>query len=261
MGNSTPTAWLYPDAFVGRATLSNYEPWPLISASGVSSAAPASAPVVHWVQPTPVAFKNIVMQASLSPGVPAATSLASTGSEAFSYALSANLYQRQDYAANISTLTWLTSGSFGLTGTLGYSSTSQQFGLSWVTDSTGGTSNLTTTSSDAGWSNFAVSAFVYSVPMSSVLTAGEYWLAFQHSSSSATSNSNVTLLSISQLQVIPTQAATAKTLGGSAGTAFMAGGPGWNNGFLATTPTTSGTMAISAIGNGFRSPWFAFSNA
>src|SRR5437870_5189940 len=117
MRNTGPTAWNSPDYFVGKTqALSAYEPYPLLTGGQYSSLAPASAAVMHWVQPAPVVFSALGMANSMNVGVPGATSQASTGSEGFSYVMSAFLYSRQDYASSSSNLTTVVSGSFGLTG-------------------------------------------------------------------------------------------------------------------------------------------------
>lgn len=256
------TADSNPDFFVGKPILSAYEPYPAITGQQYSSVAPASAAVVRWVQPSPIYVKNLVLQNSLGAGVPGATSQASTGSEGFSYALSAFVYRRQDYAANSSNLTHVGSASFGYSASLGYSSTSQQFGMSWLTDSTGGTANVTITSSDANWSNYANGARVFSLPFGTTLPAGEYWACFQHSSTTATSNSNVTLVSMSQLQYPSQQPNASAGYMGQTTTANSVYGANQNVGLLTTTPITSTTMAITAISFPLARPiWFAMSNA
>lgn len=261
MPTTGPTAQNNPDAFVGKVTLSAYEPYGAMTGSAFSSLTPAQAAVVHWVQPNPLIARNMWVVNSLAAGVPTATGQASTGSEAFSYGLTAYLYGRQDYTSNSSVLSHLTSGSFGLTANLGYSSTSQTFGMSWATDTTGGTSNLSTTSSDAAWSNYANGPRAIAIPFVATLTAGEYWMMFQQASTSATSNSNVTLLSMSQLQFAGQQGNAVVGAIGQSTTNYTVPGPVWNIGILIGTPTTSTTMALSAIGAGVRPIWFALSNA
>lgn len=261
MAGTGPTAQNNPDAFVGKVTLSVYEPYPVVTGTNMSSLAPASAAVVRWIQPQPVIVKNMVFYHSLAAGVPAATGQASTGSNAHSFAYSVALYSRQDYTSNSSNLAPVGTASFGLSATLGYSSTSQVFGMSWATDTTGGTSATTVTSSDAAWSNLINGPRLVNVPFSTTLTAGEYWGFFQHSSSSATSASNVTLMSNSQMQLIgQASVLTAGLLGGTATVASMMG-PFGNCGVMTTTPTTSTTMAISVVSQSARQPWFVFSNA
>jgi|SRR6185312_5548613 len=258
MGNSTPTAWLYPDFFVGKPMLSAYEPYPVLTASQFSSIPPASAAFIHWNQPAPVAVKNIIVQNTLNASVPQATSANSSGSEAFSYAYSAFIYSRSDYAANSTQLAPMVSGSLGVTGTISYSSGSQSFGLSWVTDTTGGTSAFTTTSGDGGWSAFASGVKQLSIPLVTTLPAGEYFIGFQHSSSTATSNSNVTLLSFSQLQVVGQQASiSAGVLGANATTNSLF----YDVAVLNASPTFSTTMPISSLSIAGRPVWFQMSNA
>src|SRR3954471_6512831 len=113
MATTGPTAQNNPDFFVGKPILSAYEPYHVLTASQYSSVV-QSTPFIRWVQPTPVVVKNIVVQNSFAAGVPGATGQASSGSEAHSYVLSAFLFNRQDYTSNSTVLSFLTSGSFGL---------------------------------------------------------------------------------------------------------------------------------------------------
>lgn len=262
MAQTGPFAWYAPDAFVGKpGFLSAFEPYQLITGSAMSSLGPASAAVIHWNQPAPVVFKNVVMEHSYAAGPPAATSQASTGSEAFSYAISAFIFSRQDYSANSSNLSMVVSGSFGLSAAMGYSQTSQTMGFSWVTDTAGGTSNLSTTSNDAGWSNYLNGPRVVPVPMSTVLPSGEYWMIIQHSSTSATSNSNITMLSVSHRQALFQQGGAVNGLLGQSTTNSTVAGANLDIGMLTATPTTSTTMPISAINLAAnRQVWFALSN-
>lgn len=244
MGNTTPSAWANPDAFVGRATLSGYEPYPIVSSTAYSSFAPASFQFVPWDQEAPVAMKNVVVLNSMNAVAASATSQASSGSEAYSYMLGASIFSRQDYGANSTNLSFVCGGSVGVSATLSYTSTAQSFGLSWVTDTTGGTSGVSTTSNAANWSSSGTGPKFLSVPLVTTLTAGEYWIAFQHSSTTATSNSNITLLSMSNL-IQQWPVVTAGVLGASVTAASIAPG-GIGNG-IASAVTTNNTMAASVI--------------
>jgi hypothetical protein len=240
-----PTAQNFPDYFVGKSQpLSGWIPYEMISSTAYSSDAPASIQFIPWDQPYPAGVKNLVFQLSMNAAVPQATSAASTGSEGFSYGFTANIFSRQDYSANSTNLVTYTTASGGISASLGYSSTSQVFQLSWVTNSTGGTSSFSTTSADGGWSAFATGPKFFSVPVVTTLTAGEYWLAIQHSSTAATSNSALTFLSFSKLlQQWPV--VTVGSLGGNATLAFS--GPGGFAIGVASAITTSSTMAGSVV--------------
>jgi hypothetical protein len=157
------------------------------------------------VQPGRSGLKNLVFQVSMNAVVPGATNAASTGSEGYSYGFTANIFKRQDYGANSTNFVTYATGSGGVTASLNYAATgvggaSQTFGLSWATDDSGGTWAFSTTSGAGNWSSFATGPKFLSIPFNQTyLSAGEYWLAVQHSSTTATSNSNVTLLSFSKL--------------------------------------------------------------
>jgi hypothetical protein len=98
-------------------------------------------------------------------------------------------------------------------------------------------------------------AHAQSVPFTNTyLSAGEYWLAIQHSSTTATSNSNLTLLSFSKLlQQWPV--VTVGSLGGSV-TIGSSGVDGMGVG-VASAITTSTTMAASVI-SASTQPWVYF---
>lgn len=244
MATAGPAAWNTPDAFVGRPQLNAYEPYPIVSSTAYSSNAPASWEFVPWIQLQSATVKNLVCAVSMNAVVPGATSQASTGSEGYTYGLSAFLFSRQDYDGNSTNLSYLNSGAFVLTASLGYSSTSQAFNMSWVTDSSGGTSAFTTTSNAGNWSSFGTGPKLISIPFVTTLTAGEYWMAFQHSSTAATSNSSVALHSFSKLQQ-QWPVVTIGTLGGSA-TIASSGPCGMGIG-VASAITTTATMAASVI--------------
>src|SRR5229473_1402363 len=245
MVGTGPTALNSPDFFVGRPGLiSAFEPYPIISSTSYSSDTPASIQFIPWDQPAAVGAKNLVFQISMNAAVPAATSAASIGSEGYSYGVTCDIFSRQDYGANSTNLVTYTTASGGISASLGYSSTSQVFQMSWVTNNTGGTSSFSTTSSDGVWSAFATGPKFFSVPLNTFLSAGEYWLALQHSSTAATSNSALTFLSFSKLlQQWPV--VTVESLGGSV-TLASSGIDGMGIG-IASAITTSSTMAGSVI--------------
>ena len=208
-----PAAYTNPDVFRGSAVRA-YDPYPVTTGTGYSSHAPATTYFHRVVFPEPIYVQNVNVFKSMNAVVPQATSQNSSGSEGFSYVHYLNVFTRQDYAANSTNLSLLTSGSFGLTATLTYSSSSQTVGISWNTDAAGGTSAYTTTSADGNWSSFATGPKAVAIPIAQYFSIGEYWFAHAHSSTSGTSNSNVTLLSFSNLQVTP-QVQTFGSLGGS----------------------------------------------
>ena len=95
-----PTAQDSPDFFQGKAYVSVVEPYAQITSSGFTSVAPGSIVYVGWIQPDNAAINHVQMFGSMSIGVPGATSQSSTGSEGFSYAISAALYRRQLFKAD-----------------------------------------------------------------------------------------------------------------------------------------------------------------
>lgn len=250
-----------PDVFKGGVD-QRVDPFPVVTGTAFSSHAPASA----WFHPInldqPLALSNIYVVKSMNAAVPGATNAASTGTEAFTYVHSVSIFRRQDYAANSSNFVFVASASAGLTATMNYSGTgvggaSQTFGMSWLTDTTGGAGTFSTTSGAGNWSSYATGAKLFQIPFRTFLSQGEYFLAHQHSSTTGTTNSNVTLLSVSNLHIAP-QLVTYGVLGSS-----QASLAGVNLGLgIASAVTTNATMASSVISAGTANQWVQyFSNA
>lgn len=230
-----------------HAGLSHFEPYGIavISNTAFTSHQPAS----WWVNPVileaDVAFSAINVWHSFNASVPAATSVASTGTERYSYSQGVTVLSRNGFGASSTQLSYFTTASFGLTAGLSYSSTSQSFVMSWVTNSTGGTSSFNTTSSSGNWSSFITGPKLIQIPFNTTLTQGEYFFAFNHSSTSGTTNSNVTLLSISNLH-FTAQSLTYGILGFSQASFSSNALEGLGYG-VASAMTTNNSMAMTVI--------------
>jgi hypothetical protein len=181
----------------GGVTLSNWMPYLLMSTQGVSIN-PATQLVARMDFPAAVAVSAIQQIASIGVGVPGATSQNSSGTLAYSFSSGATFFSRVNYGNSSSQLSMWTTASFGLTAKMTYSSSSQSAAISWVTDSTGGTSSFSTASASNGWSAFLTGGKMIQIPLVTTIPAGEFFVAFQNSSTSGTTGSNVTLLSVSQ---------------------------------------------------------------
>ena len=182
---------------------SAYEPFEIFSGTGWSSAAPGSWTVNRIILFDPLTVSNIYFPLSLSAGIASATSQNSSGTERFSYSKGLTVLTRNGFGGSSSQLSYLTTGSFGLTAGMTYSSSSQTYVVSWVTNTTGGTTSFSTTSSSNGWSNYASGAFVIGMPMVTSFSQGEYFFAHGQSSTTGTTGSNAPLMSISALQIVP----------------------------------------------------------
>jgi hypothetical protein len=240
-----------PDVFKGGALL-RWDPYPILTGTAYSSHPPATTYFHNVVLQDAVQIANINVVKSMNASVPDATSAASTGSEGYSYQHGVTIFRRQDYGANFSNLTTVATGSFGLTASVGYSSTSQSLVLQWVTNTSGGASTFTFTSNNGGWSSFLTGPKFIAIPFAAYLSAGEYFIAHGHSSTSATSNSNVTLLSFSNLHMAP-QLNTLGLLGGSV-TNATAVAYGSGNG-VASAVTTNATMPGSVVSGQTVNQW------
>lgn len=240
-------------------TLSQWEPYMLATSTAATSLAPASAFFNTINLPDAVAISKVNLLRSFNFSVPAATSVASTGSEAYSFTQGFSVFTRQNYGLSSTNLSYLTSASFGMTLQYLYSSTSQSLNASWVTNSTGGTSGFASSSSNANLSSLWTGLKYVRVPLVTTLTAGEYWLGQQYSTTASTSNSGATILSLSNIALsIPVM-----TLGNFGTAGSLAGWhPGKQGVGVASAFTTNNTMAMSVITGSANQqfPYFNFVN-
>jgi hypothetical protein len=94
----------------------------------------------------------------------------------------------------------------------------------------------------------------FPIPIGMALPAGEYFIAHQHSSTTATSNSNVTLMSFSNLHIAP-QLLTHGVLGSSQASVPYFGGPAGMGLGVASAVTTATTMAGSVVSAATQQYW------
>lgn len=252
ISTSGSTISVYPKA------LSAWDPYPIITGTGSSSHAPASA----WFSkmnldcPVAVSFANVFK--SLNVSAPGMSSQNSSLTNKFSYSHGLTIFTRQDFAGNSTNMSQWTTASFGMTGSLSQSSSSASVALSWVTNSTGGTTSFSTTSASNLWTNFFTGQQMFRIPLVTTLTPGEYFLGQQHSSTTATVGSNFTLLSVSNIHVVP-QSMTIATIT-SSGSLGASSPDGLGIG-IASAVTTNNTMAISVISAATQNWWYMnFSN-
>jgi hypothetical protein len=238
--------------------LSVWDPYPILSGSAVSSHAPASFWFSRMVLDWDVAVSYANVLKSINVSAPGASSQNSSLTNKFSYSHGLSLFTRQDFAGNSSNMSQWTTASFGMTGTLSQSSSSASIALSWVTNSTGGTTSFSTTSASNLWTNFFTGMQMFRIPLVTTLTPGEYFIGQAHSSTTATVGSNFTLLSVSNFHVAPQAVSFATiTSSGSLGASSPEGlGIG-----VASAVTTNNTMAISVVSAGTQNWWYMnFSN-
>jgi hypothetical protein len=234
--------------------LSVWEPFPVVTGSGVSSHAPASIWFTKFNVSWPVAVSNVQVMKSLNASVAGGTSAASSGSVKISYSNGFTLFTRQDFGANSTNISQWTTASFGATGTYSFTSTAQSVALSWVTNSTGGTTSFSTTSNAGNWSRFFTGLQLFQIPLVTTLTPGEYFVGQQHSTTTATGgNSNFTLLSFSNFHIVP-QTLTIATIT-SSGSLVSSVEEGIGVG-VASAVTTNNTMGANAISAGTQNGWY-----
>lgn len=231
----------------GQAPLIAYDPYSWATSSSFSSHQPASVWYNRFALPNAVAMSNANVLKTVSVNIPAGTSTNSSGQLRYSYSHGMTLFSRQDYSNNSTNLTSVATASFGITGSMSWTSGSQTIHVSFVTDTTGGTSVFSTTSSNAAWSSFLSGSRMFEVPIVTTLQPGEYVVAHRHSSTTGTTGSNVTLLSFANGHVgaaIP----GGSTMGGFGGTS-AAMGFGVGTGVTHTTTVGSTCASLNASAN------------
>jgi lipopolysaccharide export system protein LptA len=243
----------------GGATLSRWEipNYGILTGTAVSSHAPAS----WWFNPfyltAPLSFSNIWVIKSMSLSNFTASSVASSGVQSIAYKHGVTIFTRQDWGANSTNISYLTTGSFGLSLRRSATSVSQSLWASWVTNTAGGISEFSTTSNASNLLLFFMSNRRFAIPMVTSLSAGEYFIAHQHSTTTGTTNSNITLASFSNFHIAP-QLATFKQPGisvaGQNASSAMPAGIGFG---VASAVTTNNTMAASVISAGTQQYWYA----
>jgi len=259
INGSTITASITAAGGGGGVTLSQWEPYLLATSTATLSLAPASIWFNTINLPQAVAISKVNLVKSFNMGLCAGTSTGSSCRESFSYSQGFSIFTRQDYAANSTNLSYLTSGSVGISYSFSQTSSSQSLSVAWVTNSTGGTSSWS--SSSAGATAGLVSSWTglkyLPVPLVTTLTAGEYWIGHRQSSTGSTVNSAITIASISHLWVsYPAM---------SMGQIGFAGNRSWHPGKqghgYASAFTTNNTMAMTVIStNSQQFPYFNFVN-
>lgn len=245
-------------------TLSAYDPFFPHSSTVSSSAAPANWVFNRIVLPHHIAISNINVFKSVSGATSYPSSSNATANYAHSYSHGITIFTRQDFGANSTNISYLTTASIGVTMGYTYSTSSQTIVVSWVTNTTGGTTSFSTTSNATGLiSRYLTGLKIFQIPMITTLTAGEYFFAHAHSSTTGrTSGNDTTAMSYSNM--IVNSQLTGITFGhiSTSGSyvASYVGGQGFGP---ASAVTTNNTMALSVISmNASANYWYMnFSNA
>lgn len=193
-----------------------------------------------------IAFSKINVIKSFNIAMPALTSANSTWNGTWQMTHKAILWSRQDYAASSKSMVSVGSGQFAMTWQMSYNNSSHSAWASYVTNTTGGTTSWSTASQGVNYSSYWTGYKFLQIPLESTLAQGEYWIAHQISTAAAASNSNMTMMSISNLAV-SNQLTTVGGIGsnGSYTSIFPYLG---NVGFGAATGTT-GTMGFGSVTN------------
>ena len=248
---------------IAESPLSAWEPFPIVTGTAYSSHAPASWWFNRMVLPAPLVVSNINVVKSFSLALGSATSVASSNSSkaAFAYTHGVTLFTRQNYGTGLTNLTSYATCSWGITFTLGYTSTSIVLGYSQVTDTTGGTTSYSTSSNATNLLSFFSGPKVVQIPFVNTLAPGEYFLCHAHSSTMTTSNSAFTLASVSNLHIAPQVVNSQPGVLGASGT--LAYNNPWGIGAgVASALTTNNTMPGTVISGQTQNNWYlALSNA
>lgn len=232
--------------------ISVFEPFPIQSGTAYSSHAPASWWFNRVLIDNPLAVSNVNVVKSLSPAVPI-LGLASSGTQVYSYTHGITVYSRQNYGAQSSNLTTVTTASLGITASLSITVSSVSAGLTYVTNTTGGTSSFSTAvngASYSSWSNYFSGPFVFAIPMLTTIQQGEYFFAHAHSSTAATGGNalfaaSTVMMSFSNLHVAPQVVGPLQLPGQSVTQASL--NPWGLGGGIASAVTTNASMPGSVI--------------
>lgn len=231
----------------GGVTLSRFEVKPF-EATGFSllSHGPASWHFNPFYLTAPLTFSNIWVLKS----VVASTSISSnsSGRQSYSYRHGVTLWKRVDWSNSSTQLTTVTTASFGMSFSRSHTGSSNSVSAAWVTNTTGGTSSFSTTSNASNWANFFSGIRLFAIPCVTSLSAGEYFIAHQHSSTTATSGSNATVWFFSNViqQLQSASSSFFPRFGVSTGQSLSAMPAGIGFGFASAVTTTT-TYAASVI--------------
>jgi hypothetical protein len=241
---------------IGETPVSVSEPFPIVTGTAYSSHAPASWWFNRVLLDNPLAISNIYVVKSLNAVVPTDTIVGSSGTNKHSYSHGITIFSRQNYGAQSSNLTTVTTASMGYTASLSYTGTAQSAAFSWVTNTTGGTTSFSTTSSDGGWSVYFTGPKQFAIPCVMTLQQGEYFFAHAHSTTTGTAgNSNFTLMSFSNLHIAPAVINSQLGILGSSQT-FASLNPWGMGGGIASAVTTNASMAGSVISGQTQNNWY-----
>jgi hypothetical protein len=241
----------------GGATLSRFQVAPIITGTAASSHAPASWWFNPFVIDAPLTFSNIMVLKSFSLSAAAGTSAASSGNQQRTYTHGITIFRRVDWSNSSTQLTTVTTASFGLSISMSNTSVSNTMTLSWVTNTTGGTSSFTTTSNASNFMLFMQSNRFVAIPCVTSLSAGEYFIAHRHSTTLASTGAATHSFGVSNIHIAP-QSVTFKMIGISNNALISSSSPDAGIGFgIASAVTTTTTMAASVISAQTQNYWYA----
>ncbi len=251
-------------------TWSNWEPYPLaimMTGSSTSAHNTGSAWFDRVVLPTAVAIKNANFVKTMGVSVPAGTAGATSGVVRVSYQQILTIFSRQNFGTGSTNLSYMTSASFGFTAGLSFTSVSQTASISWVSNSTGGTTSFSTTSNAGNWSSFWTGMKMWQIPLVTTLSAGEYFFANAQSSTTASTNTGGVLFNtLGNVCFLGQRSAfsvgTITSAGIFTGSNYIGAGVGIiSTGGIVTT-TTMAMSGISFVTNASMNAWyFNLSNA
>jgi hypothetical protein len=246
---------------VGNIPVSVFEPFPILTGTAYSSHAPASWWFNRVTIPDVLAVSNLNVQKSFSVALPVVAA-ASSGTQKYSYTHGVTVFSRQDFGAHSTNFTTVTTASVGITASLSVTVSSISAGLTWVTNSTGGTTSVSTAYnglSSASWSVYLSGPFVVGIPCLTTFQPGEYFFAHAHSSSAATGGNalfalSTVLLSVSNLHIAPQVVGPVQTLGQSITQASL--NPWGMGAGIASAVTTNNSMAGSVVSGQTQNNWY-----
>ena len=148
---------------------------------------------------SPLSISNVWMAKSMI--VASGTSSNSSGRQSHSYVHSLYFFKRDNYGTGSTNLSYYTSASYGFSVSRSHTSNNNSITCNWVTNSTGGTSSWSTASAGINYTSYFSGLRFHAIPIVTSLSQGEWFIAHRHSSTTATSGSNVTLMSFNNLNL------------------------------------------------------------
>lgn len=227
-----------------NGTLSQFEPYPLVTGSAVSSHAAGSMVLVPFILNDDLAVSRVNLIRSFNVNTTSSSNSSYSGS--YVQSQSFTLWTRGT-GTNSSTLgtAYTTSVSFGVSSSL--TSNSISMGVSYLSQANStswATSSWSSTSAGLNLTGFWTGLKPVPIPMLTTLTLGEYWVGLQASSAITTAGSSIVPFVVSNLYMT-NQITTIGDWGRTSGSVSQS--MIFNQGLGLVSNTTATSLALSNV--------------